>query len=181
MAVSLITTIKRFVGLSTDAKPTGVPAGSTFLAYDTQTLYVTPDDGTTWILKGMPANNAVAVTTIDLKQAAQSYTLFTVTAQACLIDSLGIIIPADLSGEATFSGISIQSTDASPVVFLSETDGAKAKLNEAGKHIIWMGPDLVGDTEEIELTIKGGATGASQVCTVFASYRPVVAGGYLAV
>ena len=48
MAVKQITTIKRYIGLDADTKPTGVPVGSTFLAYDTSKIYITYDDGTNW-------------------------------------------------------------------------------------------------------------------------------------
>jgi len=51
MTVRKEATIERYIGLSTDAKPTGVPPGSTFLEYDTQTIYVTHDGGTNWVLK----------------------------------------------------------------------------------------------------------------------------------
>lgn len=180
MSVTLITSIKRFVGLSTDTKPSAVPAGSTYFAYDTQAMYITPDDGSTWVLKSMPDNMAVATTTIDLRQSAGEKDLFDVVAQDCLIDTLGIIVPANLSGEATFTGISIQSTDTAPVVFLSSAAGARANLNVAGKHLIYTGPDLVAAGEKIQLTIGGGMTAANCVCGVFVSYRPAVAGGYLA-
>lgn len=43
--------IHRYTGLSTDTKPTGVPEGSTFLATNTNSLYITPDGGATWVLK----------------------------------------------------------------------------------------------------------------------------------
>lgn len=48
MAVVSITVAKNFVGLSTDSKPTGVPAGSTFLEYDSHELHITYD-GTNWV------------------------------------------------------------------------------------------------------------------------------------
>ena len=48
MAVALIGHIKRYVGLSTDSKPTGVPVGSTFFEYDSHVTYITYD-GTNWI------------------------------------------------------------------------------------------------------------------------------------
>ena len=48
MAVKLIRAIQRWIGLSTDTKPTGVPVGSTFLEYDSHDLYITYD-GTNWI------------------------------------------------------------------------------------------------------------------------------------
>jgi len=47
MGVKMETTIQRFVGLSTDTKPTGVPVGSTFYEYNTRTYYITYD-GTNW-------------------------------------------------------------------------------------------------------------------------------------
>lgn len=51
MTVRLITTIKNFVGLSTDGKPTsGVPAGSTFLETNTGDTYVYSAAG--WSLYG---------------------------------------------------------------------------------------------------------------------------------
>ena len=46
MAVTLVSTIKRFVGLSTDDKPTDCPAGSRFFAFDTPAHFVF--DGTDW-------------------------------------------------------------------------------------------------------------------------------------
>jgi hypothetical protein len=180
MTVSFIATIQRFVGLSTDTKPTSVPCGSTFFEYDTQALYITPDDGTTWTLKEYPANNSVAATTVDLMQAAGNYDLFTAMAQDCYIDFLVIVVPADLSGEAAFTGLSIQSTDVAPIEFISAMDGAVANLDTAGKHLIYRGPDVVAATKKIQLTITGGATAANQVCSVYVSYRPAVAGGYLA-
>lgn len=39
MSTQLETTIKRFIGLSTDIKPDGVPAGSSFLETDTGRIY----------------------------------------------------------------------------------------------------------------------------------------------
>lgn len=48
MAVRLETTIKRFIGLSTDEKPTGVPFGSSFLESDTGRIWKYGVDG--WAL-----------------------------------------------------------------------------------------------------------------------------------
>ena len=47
MAVKLVTGIQRYIGLSTDTKPTSVPVGSTFHEYDSKLTYVTYD-GTNW-------------------------------------------------------------------------------------------------------------------------------------
>jgi len=168
----------RFIGLSTDTKPASAQIGATFFEYDTQAFYITPDGGTTWTLKEASAN-PVAVTTIDLHQAAGDYDLFQAMAQALFIDFLCIIIPRDLSEEAALTAISIQSTDVAPIEFLSAEDGAIANLDTAGLHVIYRGLDLVAATKKIQLTIAGGATAAACVCPVYVSYRPAVAGGYL--
>jgi len=66
MTVTLQTTINRYIGLAADTKPTGVPVGSEFLAYDTGAIYVT-HDGTNWVAKPlMPDGASVALgTTTD--------------------------------------------------------------------------------------------------------------------
>lgn len=46
MAVSLVTAIKWFVGLSTDDKPTDAPVGSRFFEFDTPSWWVW--DGADW-------------------------------------------------------------------------------------------------------------------------------------
>jgi hypothetical protein len=46
MAVSLVTVVQEFVGLSTDDKPADAPAGSRFIAFDTPALFIF--DGTDW-------------------------------------------------------------------------------------------------------------------------------------
>ena len=47
MAVKLMTTNQKFIGLAADSKPTGVPVGSIFIEYDTKHEYITYD-GTNW-------------------------------------------------------------------------------------------------------------------------------------
>lgn len=49
MAVVLSTRSQRFLGLSTDTKPSGVPAGSRF--YETNTLLWYVYDGSAWSMK----------------------------------------------------------------------------------------------------------------------------------
>ena len=48
MAVKLSMVIQRFIGLSTDTKPIGVPIMSRFYEYNTRSTYITYD-GTNWI------------------------------------------------------------------------------------------------------------------------------------
>jgi len=47
MAVKLIDSIRRYIGLSTDTKPTGVEVGAEFFEYNTKDRYITYD-GTNW-------------------------------------------------------------------------------------------------------------------------------------
>jgi len=167
----------RFIGLSTDTKPTtNVEAGATFFEYDTQNLFLYT--GANWTLK-TPSDLLTVTNIINLKQAAASYDLFTATTQNVFIDFLTIIIPSDLTEEETLTSISIQSTDDTPVEFISATAGALANLTE-GKHLQYSGPAVVASTKKIQLTIAGGATADDCNCLVYVSYRPVVDGGYLA-
>jgi hypothetical protein len=168
----------RWVGLSTDTKPTPAEIGSTFYEFDTQNLFHTPD-GTHWVIK-TPASAWCVTRAININQAAAAYTLFTSTTQNNFIDFLGVYVPVDVSTRETFTGISVQSTDGTPVVFISSTAGAKANLT-AGAILTYRGPAIVASTRHIQLSVIGGATGVACACQVFVSYRPVVAGGYLLV
>ena len=47
MAVILTRVIQRFIGLSTDTKPTSVPIMSIFYEYNTRDTYISYD-GTSW-------------------------------------------------------------------------------------------------------------------------------------
>ncbi|MBW2645098.1 MAG: hypothetical protein JRE23_02765 [Deltaproteobacteria bacterium] len=170
MSVTRIGSLEnRFLGLSTDTKPTTCQIGATFREYNTGKLYDTPDGGTNWVLKDAEGIR-FQTTTIDLKQAAGSYTLFTVGANNIEVLHLTIIIPADLTEESTLTSISIQSTDSTPVVFVSSTAGALANLTE-NKYLQYNAGGTVVGGKLIQLTIAGGATAAAQVCTVFVGYR----------
>ena len=48
MTVQLMTTIQRWIGHSTDTKPTSAPVGSEFFEYDTRKTFMNYD-GTNWI------------------------------------------------------------------------------------------------------------------------------------
>lgn len=76
MSVSLIANISKYIGVSTDAKPTGVPVGSEFFETNTRLTYIC-HDGTNWAqkitspsgptamdAKTDPAANAATTTTI---------------------------------------------------------------------------------------------------------------------
>lgn len=166
----------KFIGLSTDVKPTGVQIGAELWAYDIDQKYKCYD-GDNWAAETV--NNAVKSTTINLQQAAATYDLFTGTAQSVIIDSLLFRLPnVDVSNDVTITSISIQTNDTTSQVIISATNGAKANLT-ANAQINWIGALLLIATKKIQLTIAGGAADASTVCDVIVSYRPVVAGGYL--
>jgi len=173
MAVTRIGSLEnRFIGLSTDTKPTTCQNGATFREYDTGKLYESPDGGTNWVLKSAEGVR-FQTTTIDLDQVAASYTLFTAGTSNIEILHLAIIIPADLTEEENLTSISIQSTDSVPVVFISSTAGAVANLTK-NKYLQYNDGEVVVGAKLIQLTIAGGATAAAQVCTVFVGFREAI-------
>jgi hypothetical protein len=163
---------REYIGLSTDTKPDAT-IGSTFFEYDRKRTYVTRD-GTNWMLKETPEGFVGKVTTINLKQAAATYDLFTIGSFDVEVLELTFLTHNDLSGEATFTGISIQSTDTAPVVFIAaDPTGKKANLT-AGAHLKYTGAAVVATGKKIQLTIAGGATADNQVCEVSVAYREVL-------
>lgn len=47
MAVTEVTTVKRYIGLSTDTKPTAPPIGSTYYTLNTGEMFIF--DGSNWV------------------------------------------------------------------------------------------------------------------------------------
>lgn len=120
-----------------------------------------------------------ANTTIDLNQAAATYTLFTGTTQSVVLERLVFRMPAvDISGGALTS-ISIHTDDVTAAVMINTTDGALANLTQEAS-ITWTGALLIPAGTIIQLTIAGGAAGVACSCAVSAEYRAAVSGGYLA-
>jgi len=76
MAVKLMATIQRFVGLAADTKPTGVPVGSTFLEYDTRATFITYD-GTNWVSyqEDMGEKSVVTTTPAIMSNALTVFTI----------------------------------------------------------------------------------------------------------
>ena len=73
MTVKKENVTQRFIGASTDTKPTGVGIGSTFLEYETSDTYITYD-GTNWVQKKIaPFNNIKVVRSIKTLDAAAIY------------------------------------------------------------------------------------------------------------
>lgn len=179
MAVIYETRIKRFVGLSSDTKPTDdIPVGSYFWEYDTNILYKTYD-GTNWVSQSV--KSFVTPTTIDLQQVAGDYTLYTGTTADVYIETFKITLPAvNVSDDVNITSISIQTDTATVITLLSAANGAKANLT-ANASFSYSTPFYLPATKLIQLTIAGGAADAATVCTVKCRWTPVVPGGYLAV
>ena len=174
----LETTIKRFVGLSTETKPTGVPPGSYFWEYDTNILCKTYD-GTSWASQAI--RSFVTPTTIDLQQVAGDYTLYTATTADVYIEAFSLTLPnVNCADDTAITSISIKTDTATVITLLSTANGAKAKLI-ANASFSYSTPFYLPATKLIELTIAGGASDAATLCTVKCRWTPVVPGGYLAV
>ena len=122
--------------------------------------------------------NQIAVTTVDLNQAASSYDLFTGTTQRVLLESLIIKMPTGAAGGALTS-ISVQTDDVTAGVIISSADGALANLTSEAE-LSWTGAMLINVGTKIQLTIAGGAHGSEYITTIIAKYVSVIAGGTLA-
>ena len=112
----------------------------------------------------------VATTTEDLNQAAASYTLFTGTTADVVLQSLTLRnANVDCSDDATITGISIQTDDGTPAIFLSQADGAIANLT-AEAQLTYFGPVYIKLGSIVKMTIYGGASDATCVVDVSAVY-----------
>ena len=166
----------RFIGLSTDTKPTtDVAAGATF--YEANTGFMFIYNGYAWVPKSFMPESTVNYKQISLNQAANTYDIMTATAQALFIDAVIVHVPDNLSAVATFTGISVQTDDTTPIVLFSGTAGAKANLTGNVFHV-YRGPVVSAATKKIQLTISGATAGAGKIADVSVMWRPVVAGGY---
>ena len=178
MAVTLITTIQRFIGTSADTKPTGVPPGSLFWEHDTDIESICYD-GTNWAVDN--AHAFTASTTEDLQQAASTYDLFTATGGNVLVEKVTFTLPnvncADDVGAIT--SISVVTDEGVPRILVTTTQGAKANLT-ANASFSYSTPFTLPVGKKIRLTIAGGASDAPTVCTCTGKYASIVPGGYLA-
>lgn len=166
----------RWIGLSTDTKPTtGIPNGATYFEANTGFLFIY--NGYAWLPKSYMPGTTVNYKQISLAQAAGAYDVMTATAQNLFIDAVIVHVPDDLSEVATFSGISVATNDATPIEILSVVAGAKAKLTGNFYHV-YRGPVVTAATKIIQLTIGGGTAGVGKIADVTVLWRPLVAGGY---
>jgi len=172
---NLITTVQRFVGLSTDTKSTAAPLGSTFFEVNTGYMYIW--NGYAWLPKSYMPYTTVNYKQISLNQAAAAYSVMTATTQNVFIDAVIVHIPDNLSAVATFTAVSVATDDAAPIEIMSATAGAKANLTGNFYHV-YRGPVVTASTKIIELTIGGATAGAGKIADITVLWRPVVAGGY---
>ena len=112
----------------------------------------------------------IATTTIDLKQAAAAYTLFTGTTQDVIVESLVIRL---------LTSIKIDTDDTTAAEFITAVAGDVANLT-AEAQLAYTGAIMVKVGTIIQLTIAGGAADDATLCDVVVMYRSVVGGGRLA-
>jgi len=175
MAEKKIATIQRYLGLSTDAKPSDMAVGSTFFEFNTGYTFIY--NGYAWVPQSILPDATVNYNQISLNQAANTYDIMAATAQNLFIDAVIIHVEADLSAVATFTGISVQTDDGTPIEILSSTAGAKANLTGNFFHV-YRGPTVTVSTKKIQLTIGGATAGADATADVTVLWRPLVAAGY---
>ena len=179
MTVIYETRIKRFIGLSTDAKPTDdVPPGSYFWCYDTGTL-LKCYDGTNWLAYSV--NSVVLPGTIDLHQGAASYDLFTATGGSVYVEYFTLTLPnKDLTDDAALTGITVQTDTTTVVTLIASAAGLKAQLSN-NKVFTYATPFALPVGKKIQLTIVGGtATDDPTTCITSCRYRSISPAGYLA-
>jgi hypothetical protein len=169
--------IEKFIGLSTDSKPTGVSPGSYFWAYDTGTLFKCYD-GTNWIAYSV--NSVVQPGTVDLHNAAGNYDLFTATDGAVYVEYFSLTLPnKDLTDDAALTGITVQTDTTTVIPLIASAAGLKANLTN-NKVFTYAAPFALPVGKKIQLTIVGGtATDDTTTCITSCRYRAIAPAGYL--
>lgn len=101
MAVKKEATIQRFIGLSGDAKPSSVPVGSTYYAYDIGCLYITYD-GTNYSIKPQSHQPLTYTEIVDCSAGgiAQTEALTTLGAGS-VIQDIVCAVTETFNGDAT--------------------------------------------------------------------------------
>jgi hypothetical protein len=177
MTVRLVTVIQNYIGLSTDTMPTSVKPGSTFWAWDTNARYVTYD-GTNWVTERI--GSFIAETTENLQQAAATYDLFTATGANVLVENFTFTLPnVDCSDDVNITSISVVTDETTPRTLVTTAQGAKANL-VANASFSYSTPFTLPVGKKIRLTIAGGASDASTVCTATVKYQSIAPAGYMA-
>ena len=178
MTVSLVTTVKRFIGLAADSKPTDAPIGSSFWCHDTGVMLKTYD-GTNWI--AFSENSVVQPGTVDLHNGAGALDLFTATGGSVYVEYFTLTLPnKDLTDDAALTGITVQTDTTTPVVLIASAAGLKAQLTNS-KVFTYATPFALPVGSKIQLSIVGGtATDDPTTCITSCRYRSINPAGYLA-
>lgn len=167
----------RFIGKSTDTKPTDCSYGATVFEENTGWLWIY--NGYAWVPKSIIADHlTINYKQISLNQAAATYDVMTATAQSLFIDAVIVSVPDDLHSVATFTGITVQTDDVSPIEILATAAGVKALLT-GNFYSVFRGPRVTAATKKVQLTITGATAGAGKIADITVMWRPLVAGGYM--
>ncbi len=118
----------------------------------------------------------IATTTEDLAQIAGNYVLFTGTTADVILENLTLRnADVDCSDDATFTGLSIQTNDTTPIVFITQANGIKANLTGEAQ-LAWTGSAIIKSGTAIRLTIYGDAADATCAPDIMVTYRSTGAG-----
>ncbi len=123
----------------------------------------------------------IEVYPLDLDSASVgSYATLTATDGDIIIESLIFSCTRDLSGDSGFTGLSVETDDATPQVFISQADGVKANLT-AESQIAYTGSILLREGQYLYYSVYGGSVASvTSLCEIVIKFRAVVSGGYLA-
>jgi hypothetical protein len=109
-----------------------------------------------------------------------TYSLIAAVDQDVIIESLVAYCTRDLSSDAGFTGLSVQTDDATNFVFISQAEGVKANLT-AESQLSWTGSMLLKVGSYIDFSVYGGAVASvTSLWDLIITYRAVVSGGYIA-
>jgi hypothetical protein len=179
MTVLLETSIKRFTGISTDSKPTSVPAGSYFWEYDTNDVYKTYD-GTNWLIHNAKSITQASVETLDFSQAVADYPLYTATSGVVRVLSFTLTNTTDHSADAgAFTGMSVIATDGDTTALVAQAAGVKANLTAAAV-FTFSTPFTLLVGEIINYHVYGAASTLAGPFVVSVTYQVLTPAGYLA-
>ena len=179
MTVIRETTIQRFTGLSTDVMPTGVPAGSYFWAYDTNTVYKTYD-GTNWLIQVSRSIVQASAEVMDWNDVVVDYPLYTATGGAVNIESFTLTNTTDHSADiGGFTGMSVIATNAVGTELVTQAAGVIANLT-AGAVFTYNTPFTLLVGEIINYHVYGAASTAAGPFVVSVRYQPLSPAGHLA-
>jgi len=179
MAVILETTIKRFTGLSTDTKPTAVPAGSYFWEYNTNDVYKTYD-GTNWLIHNAKSITQASVETLNLSQAVANYPLYTATSGVVRVVGFTLTNTTNHSADAgAFTGMSVIATNGNATELITQAAGVKVNLTAAAV-FTFDTPFTLLAGEIINYHVYGAASTLDGPFVVSVTYQPLNQAGYLA-